>query len=192
MDLGKPPSPLTDTYTYTALGRGYLDMEWLYQLTLYGEYRVGGYNLLSLTHGLFALLALGILWVRLRKTGASLGWAVPILTCAMLACEPRFRVRPEVLTWVFLGAFLYILESRINRGRDLLFLLPWIQWVWVNTEGLFFLGWGLMGAYCLSSLVHSPKADAKLFRFSAAAFAVCLLNPYFIHGLLFPFHFSPP
>jgi hypothetical protein len=181
--------PSTDTYTYTASGRKYLDMEWLYQVALYGGYQAGGYTLLSLAHGALALLAFWLLWIRLRGTGAPTGLAVLAFTLALLACEPRFRVRPEVTTWVLLGLTLWILESRMNRGRDLLFLLPLVQWLWVNTEGLFFIGWGLMGAYCLSSFVHSSKVDAKLVRYSAAAFTLCLLNPYFMKGLLFPFSF---
>ena len=181
--------PSTDTYTYTATGRDYLDMEWLYQIALYGGFKMGGYTLLSITHGLLALLAFGLLWIRLEKTEAPSALAVLVFAVALLACEPRFRVRPEILTWVLLSLELWILESRVNRTRDLLFLLPFIQLLWVNTEGLFFIGWAVLGAYCLSSLIHSPKTDAKLLRYSLAAFGICLLNPYFFRGLLFPFTF---
>ena len=181
--------PSNDTFTYTSTERRYLDMEWLYQLSLYLGYLLGGYSLLSILHGILALLAFYLLWVRLKGTGAPTGLAVGLLTIALFACESRFRVRPEILTWVLMGLTLWILESRWSRGRDLLFLLPLIQWFWVNTEGLFFIGWALMGAYVLSSFVHSPKVDFKLVKYCGAAFAVCLLNPYFFQGLLFPFSF---
>ncbi len=179
--------PAQDAFTYTASSREYLDMEWLYQGAVYLIWRLGDYALLSISHTLLALAAFGLLWFRLRETGASPWSGVLLFLTAVLACEPRFRVRPEILTWVFLSLDLWILESRLQRKRDLLYLLPVIQLFWVNTEGLFFLGPAVIAIYLIASFSSSPKADPKLIRYGVLSAAACLANPYLIRGALFPF-----
>ncbi len=181
--------PTIDTFTYTVSGHEYLDMESFYQVPLYLLYRVGGYTWLSLSHIGFALMAFFLVWIRLRLVHAPLWMCVLLFAAAVLASETRIRVRPEVLSWVLLSLTLWILELRAAGKKDLLFLLPWIQWIWVNTEGLFFIGWGIMGFYALYGFASSAKADKKLIKYSALAVALCLLNPHFIRGFLFPFSF---
>ena len=181
--------PSVDTFTYTVPGNEYLDMEWLYQAFLYLGYLIGGYSLLSLSHTGLVLLALALLWIRLRSIGIPNSIGVLLFTAALLASETRFRVRPEVLTWVLMGLTFWILETRADRGRKFLFLLPVIQLFWVNTEGLFFLGLVSMGAYVLSDLTHHGRVDPKLLKFSWMSAGACLLNPHFFKGFFFPVSF---
>ena len=204
--------PSIDTFTYTVAGRPYLDMEWLYQLGLYLLWRIGSYPLLTLVHVGLALLAFYLLWIRLRATKAGPALSVAIFSLAVLASESRFRVRPELLTWVLLGLTLWILERAENnagsskkiipsppegeggvRGKgvdaNFLYLLPFVQLLWVNTEGLFFVGPVVMGIYLLSGLFHSRKLDPPLLKYSAISLALCMANPHFLNGFLFPFSF---
>ena len=181
--------PNMDTYTYTVTDHEYLDMESIYQVLLYLLYRLGGYECLSLSHILLALAAFFLVWIRLREKSAPFGVCVLLFAAAVLASETRIRVRPEVLSWALLGLTLLILEWRTTGKKDLLFLLPLIQWIWVNTEGLFFIGWAAMGFYSLSGLSPSAKTDKKLLKYFFLSLAICLLNSHFIHGFLFPFSF---
>lgn len=181
--------PTPDPFTYTRPGQEYLDMEWLYQIFLYLGFKWGGYSLLSLAHTALALFAFYLLWIRLRAAGASYEIALFTLVAGLLASESRFRVRPEVLTWVFLGLDLWILELRRNRRRDLLFLLPLLQLFWVNTEGLFFIGPVLMGISVLSSRLGPSGPDPKLLKYSVWSLVACLDNPYLLKGTLLPFSF---
>lgn len=178
--------PSLDAFTYTASNREYLDMEWLYQFGLYLSWACGGYALLSISHIVLALMAFFLLWSRTREAGVWPGISVLLFLITVLAAEPRFRVRPEILTWVFLSFVLWILDSRVRRKRDLLFLLPLIQLLWVNTEGLFFLGPVVMGIYLFGVRGWPVKLDPKLFRYSVLSALACLINPYWVRGLLFP------
>ncbi len=179
--------PSQDTYTYTVAGRPYLDIHWLYQVALYLFYRLGGYTLLSLVHSGLILAAFILAWKRVRLTGAPVWMGVLLLAAAIGASEIRFRARPEVASWFLMGLTLWVLDQRLYRKRNLLFLLPPLQLVWVNTEGLFVLGWGLMAFYWLSGYWHSGKPDPKLLRYSLGAVACGLVNPNFFRGLLYPF-----
>jgi tetratricopeptide (TPR) repeat protein len=56
-----------------------------------------------------------------------------------------------------------------------------VQLVWVNTEGLFVLGYVLLAA----ALVDRRR-DVRLWRASGLAAVAALLNPYFVEGALHP------
>jgi tetratricopeptide (TPR) repeat protein len=179
--------PSHDTFTYTVSDRAYVDLHWMYQTALYLVHRAGGYSWLTVAHVLLIVLAFVLTFARLRCTGSPYWMCVILLGVALLGCELRFRVRPEILTWVLMGLTLWILEQRMGRGRNLLFLLPLIQVVWINAEGLFLIGWVLAAFFLASGWFHDGKLDKALLKYSGLAAAACLLNPYFLRGVLFPF-----
>lgn len=178
--------PSNDTFTYTISGQPFLDIHWFYQVCLYLFFQTGGYGLVEIFHILLITAALFFVVKRLRLVGAAWWLCTLLLLTTLLACEIRFRARPEIASWFFLSLTLWVLDIRVQKGRDLLFLLPLIQLFWVNMEGLFVLGWAAMGIYILSGWIHSRRLDKKLLRYSLFAAASALLNPYFFKGLLFP------
>ena len=106
---------------------------------------------------------------------------------ALLACEVRFQVRPEILSWIYMLLMLWVLEFRTKDGRRYLFLLPLIQVMWTNSEGLFGIGLGLMAFSVISDFFHSSKVDKALWLYASLAAASCLINPYGFRGVLLPF-----
>jgi hypothetical protein len=178
--------PSLDTYTYSVPDHPYLDIHWLYQVLVYLLYRLGGYPLLILSHAAGIIAAIFLAFKRLRLTGAPLWICSILLTAALFSCEIRFRTRPEIASWVLFSLTLWVLELRMNQNRNLLFLLPLLQLVWVNVEGLFILGWGLMGIYGASGFFQPRGADPKLLRYCALSVAADLVNPYFLKALVFP------
>jgi hypothetical protein len=175
-----------DVYTYTVSDHPYLDIHWLYQIGLYLVYLAGGYSLLSILNIVLLVLVFLSTFQRLRQTGAPLWMGVILLGTAILACETRFDVRPEIVSWLLLSLTLWVLEARSRQNHNLIYWLPLIQLVWVNIEGLFPLGLILMGAYVLDNLIRSPQKDIQLCAYSFLSLAVCFLNPNGIQGVLFP------
>jgi len=178
--------PTVDIYTYGAEGHEYVDSHWLYQVLVHLLYRAGGYPLLTLAHAAVTVFAFGLGFLVLSRIGAPPGFRLLFFLLCLLGSEIRFQVRPEVLTWACLAIFLYVLEERRRGGKDLLFLLPWVQVFWTNVEGLFILGLGLLGFQLASDLLHSTQRDAKLWKVSGLCAVACLVNPYFLKGALFP------
>ncbi len=175
-----------DVYTYTVSDHDYLDIHWFYQILLYLAFKLGGYAVLSVLNTLLIFLVFILTYLRLRLTGAPLWMRVVLLEATLLACETRFQVRPEILSWALMSLVLLILEWREKRERDLLFLLPLLQLLWANMEGLFAIGLVLMGVYVLQEFFLSPQRDWKLLKYSAFSAAACLINPNFLRGFLFP------
>ncbi len=178
--------PSKDTFTYTVTSHDYLDIHWLYQVLLYTFYRLGGYSLISILNiGLIGSLFF-LTYLRLKLAQAPAWLSVILLAAVLFTTENRFRARPETLSWVLLSLTLWVLELRAQRKKDLLFLLPLIHLFWANVEGLFPLGWFLMGLYWFSAFIQDRASDKKLLVYSLASVAACLLNPYFLRGWLFP------
>ncbi len=179
--------PLKDAYTYSVPDHEYLDIHWFYQVLLYLAYLAGGYSFLSLCNIILILTAFGLAWFRVRSNGTSSWMGVLLMGAAAWISEIRFQVRPEILSWVFLGLMIWVLEQKEAKRRNWLFLLPLIQILWGNVEGLFVLGWGVMGLFLISSVIHEGRIDRKMLKWSALALVVCLVNPYFLKGAIYPF-----
>lgn len=179
--------PQKDVFTYTVNQNDYVDLHWLYQVAEYLVYQGGGYAGLSLVHLVLILAAFSLTVLRMRLENPP-PWAYAFLLLpAVLAIEIRFLVRPEIVSWVLLIFTLLILDLRANHQRNFLFLLPLIQVLWVNVEGLFILGWVAMGAYWIGGWIHSKRPDPALLKFGLLSLAADLLNPYFLRGVFFPF-----
>ena len=179
--------PRLDSFTYTVPSHPYVDMLWLYELGCYGLNQLGGPVLLSVVHDLLILAAFGLLAARMRQTQAPPGAVVFLLLPAILCAELRFLLRPEILSWVFLLLVLMALDARKKLGGSLLFVLPVLQALWVNTEGIFILEWVALGAYLVSDWIETRRPDKNLVQASLLTVAASFLNPYFIQGVLFPF-----
>ncbi len=180
--------PDKDAYTYTVPNNDYIDMHWLYQLLLFGIYSLSGFEGLTLFNALLILTALGLLLVRLLSVGTPIPLALSLLAVVGVIMELRYAVRPEVLTWSFLLLTILTLERYLGGDKKIVRWLVAIHLLWVNTQGLFILGWGVMGAYCLSDWIHNKKIDRTLWAWCAIAGAICVVNPYHINGVLFPFY----
>ena len=177
--------PSKDTFTYTQNDRDYLDSNGLYQVLLYLLQSHFGYGVLTFLNVVVLLLVFGLLGWRLWLSGASPPEACACLLAATFLMERRFIVRPEVFSWFFLALTLLILDYR-ERGRNYLRWLPLIQFFWVNTEGLFVLGWVALLAYGLNGFFRK-RPDKELLKFGFLSFVADLLNPYFLKGAVFPF-----
>jgi len=180
--------PDKDAYTYTVPNNDYIDMHWLYQLLLFGIYSLSGFEGLTLFNALLILTVLGLLLVRLLSIGTPIPLALSLIVVVGLIMEIRFSVRPEVLTWSFLLLTILTLERYLRGDKQILPCLIIIHLIWVNMQGLFILGWGVMGAYCLSDWIHNKKIDWTLWKWCVLAGASCIVNPYHINGVMFPFY----
>ena len=154
--------PREDRFTTGAAGHEYLDLHWLYQVLCFLLYKVGSYPLVSLAHLGAVLTAFGLTAWRVG-TRVQRPW-VPLLLLipALVAMELRFLERPELFSWVLLILTLVVLDLRLEKDRNFLFLLPLFQLVWVNMEGLFILGWAAMGSYLLTNWFHYKRVDQRI------------------------------
>ncbi|MGE3820850.1 MAG: hypothetical protein AB7I30_15660, partial [Isosphaeraceae bacterium] len=183
--------PQTDWYTYGAPESPWVDLHWIYQVGISWLHQRGGVPALTLAK--CVLTTLGILLLITTKRREWPYWAV--LTAwlpALLVLGGRMYVRPETLTFFYMTIFLAIL-FRIDRFPALALLLPFVQVLWVNTQGLFVFGPILLGFAIIDAALRPGAFAAGRSRWwrivlTAAGLTglACLLNPYGIRGALYP------
>lgn len=185
--------PETDDFSYTSAGREWIDLHWLYQLVTYGVYTafgVPGLALLRMAVILSTFLLLALI--------ASRNFSSPIFAGAMLIgvlAFERYFPRPETFTYLLVAAYLLILHRHYQRGGRVLWLLPLLQVLWTNVEGLFILGLVLVGAFIAGEIAEHILAPGGHMRKPLRAILVvgllCVmataLNPYGVRGMMFPF-----
>lgn len=179
--------PHKDHSTYTVPEHEYIDSHWLFQSVLYGIYRITGYN--GLTGMVMILTTLLLLTIVLHAwcNGSRPMATFLMLLLSLIIIEPSLGPHPELVTFLFISGTLLILDQYYYRKTNLLFLLPVIELVWCNLHGLFILGIVLSGSYFISVLVRDRKIDKRFLLWVTLSILVCLVNPYFLKGFLFPF-----
>ncbi len=178
--------PAHDVFTYTVPDHPYLEVQWAFDLLALGLYRAGGYPLLSFFNVVLIALAFACSWARLGRTHCPRWLGVPLLAAVVLACEFRFHLRAENLSWALLVGMLWVLELYVDRGKNLLFLPPLLEILWVNTEGIFPIGWAVVALFLLSAWIRAKRVDARLLSCFLLVLLAVLWNPYGYHILRVP------
>jgi hypothetical protein len=194
--------PQLDPFTFGSQDRKWVDIHWGFQILMSGVYAVGG------VAGLIVIAAIvGGLTLLVAATSRCRDWPIAVsLLCwspALVLMSWRFDPRPEIFTLLYIACFLAILWRAENHPR-LMWLLPALQVLWVNTQGLFIFGPILLTCYLLDQGVQDlwqrwrcgsfPSRRAWWAQVGAASLAVvaaCFLNPYLLDGVLFPLELLP-
>ncbi len=187
--------PRTDFFSFSREGQEWIDAQWFFQVICYGWYRLLGES--------------GPTWFTMFLSGALLlilSFAFPGRLplglrglCGLLfllGLNSRLICRPELLSGLYMAIMFASLE-RARQGRSAyLVLLPLIQALWVNSEGIWPIGLGIIGAYAADLALKSRRdpgfswqkpLPAAWAAAVGAAMLACFFQPYGLKGLLFPF-----
>jgi len=194
--------PRTNLLSHTQPERPTVDHQWLFQLGLYTVWRWVGVQGAILLKAAVVAAAFGFAAATALRKGAH-----PVLTgivalVAAYAARFRFTLRPQVVAFLLLSVYLYVLERwRAGRSRGLLVLLP-LQVLWANVHGSAVVGWALTAAYAageglravtarrLRDVVPAPRparAVALLGLLAAVLLPLTLLNANGARVLTEPF-----
>jgi tetratricopeptide (TPR) repeat protein len=204
--------PRSEPFSFTVIGHRWIDIHWLFQVVLSLAYEIGGVHALDV---LRAVVILGVFAFLVRRCRRAAGpsTVVAVLLLVTMACQERFLMRPEIVSWAFMLAVLAALEraldadSRPARLRILLLFLPLLQIVWVNVQGLFILGPAFIALALAAALVEfararnaarrgasglpvawsDPDRIVDLLLALAISAVACLVNPYGAAALRVPF-----
>jgi tetratricopeptide (TPR) repeat protein len=202
LEHGRPPD--VDPFTFGSEDRPWVDVHWLFQLLLLFVFRLGGTSAaILLAASVISLAVLVVLAARPR--GSSLPMMLLCWIPALILINYRSQPRPESLTLLFLSVYFAVL-TRAGDRPGLIWLLPAVQLLWVNVQGLFALGPVILGMWIFARLVpllwHRLRGKAVemsrprrwWFHVQGASVLVilaCLANPYGVKGALFPLELYP-
>ncbi len=192
--------PSTDVLSFTVPDHSWTNLQWLYDVILYGLYGMGGADLLVVTAAACYAAAFALCAANVRR---SLG---PLATCLLVvaitaAAAERFLIRPEMATFVLLALVAWIVDdARAGSGRRLWLLVP-LMVLWVNLHALFVLGVMVIAAAMAAAVAAElpllpprwreasklePQRRRQLLLAGGASIAATVCNPYLLEGVFFP------
>jgi hypothetical protein len=173
-----------DPYSYSAAGHVWNDHEWLAEVALafcYGTMGVAGLKLMKClcTAATIVLIAMGE-----AETGASETVQFCVLMIAAVALGAQMQFRPQLFTFIFFAATLWIL-ARDNYGRRApLWLIAVMMMPWVNLHGGFFIGLIALVIYTAVATIRDLYEERgwnhglRLVGVTIATIAATLATPY--------------
>jgi len=159
--------PTADPFSHLLDGSPWIAEYWLFQILIYPIWWLGGDALLVLAKAAWVaalFTAAGAVLVARGKTSWEL-WALLSLPVLLILAD-RLALRPELVTWGALLAFMLILPRGLDPlPRHAFWALPAIQMLWTNAHPGFLLGPFLLGlaagARGLTCLWRGEKARLK-------------------------------
>ena len=188
--------PRAEPFLYTVPWSRYVDLQWLWQLSIYGANQWGGILAMNLLCVGYTFVASAILLIRCRNWCGGLG-AVSAGFLLFFFMVNFWDFRPHTVSWIYLGLVLLCLERHSAGEKQAVWFLPLVMLGWVNCHALFSLGLMTIGLWTIGELVEAFLAKGqdraknleKVYRLIGAgglSGLACLINPYGWEGLLFP------
>lgn len=183
--------PATDPFTYTVSDHAYIDLQWLFQMVVYGMHQLAGpagitSATIALTLGFLATLAL-----RTQRRNGGIGSGTLVLLM-LFTLATLWEPRPHLLSWLYGSVLLLILEEYARGYRRWLPAIPLVMVLWVNSHALFILGLVILAIYIAGQLIAAKRRpgyfrpDKRLLAWAGVAVVACLINPYHIGAFLLP------
>ncbi len=188
--------PHEDVFSYTARGNPWIELRWVYCWLLYQGIERLGPAIVSLAPFAMLLAAFAIVVVPTLRADR-IGSAAIVLLFALLAASGRFFIRPELITYLLFALYLRVIERHRRQDGRAIYVLPFLQVIWVNSHTLFALGPALVGLLCIDSLFRirrarrlalpavSPRSALRPWVVLALTVAACLVNPYGFRSIPF-------
>jgi len=178
--------PSQEMFTYGAANNSYVDLYWMYQVSMAVLDKLGGAFLLVLANALFIAGSLFVVFHR-SVSHPKAPVALALLFLFFVAFTANYEMRPHAASWLYLGLLLMVWEGYYQDSGRSLILVPIIMLLWVNTQPTFILGWLVTLSFWFSVTLREKSIDKKTTVFGALGIVICLLNPYFLRGVSLPF-----
>jgi hypothetical protein len=190
--------PKTNLLTYTYPDFPFINHHWLSEVIFYLVDEISGANGLLIITVSTVLATVFILVQYLFKKTSVAAIAIVFLVFHFLLFE-RTDVRPEIFSFLFLVLFITVLYRYKEKPTRQIFLLPFIELLWVNTHVYFPVGLIVIAAFITDDVLIRHNKIIQLIKkksfpqstkillisFFLSLFAT-LFNPNFISGALYP------
>jgi hypothetical protein len=176
--------PGTNLFSYTAGDFPFVNHHWLGEVALYGGYRLVGLSGLIMLKAILLAGAFGLALAAAWRPRLAIP-AMGVGLVSLFIMIERTDVRPEVFSFLFLAWYLFVLYRK--PASRLLWTLPLVQLLWVNTHIYFFMGPFLYVAFLAGRYAQNIQMPSR--RLLAGGFliaAATLVNPHGLAGAVYP------
>jgi hypothetical protein len=193
--------PHTDPFSWTAGGEKWTTHEWLFEMVAWFIYSAGSFASLVVFR---ILLMLGIILIPLlflKDSRVSPLWLFIFGLTGILMLLARGSLRPHLLTAMFFGLYVVILEGWLRGRINSLWWLPGLMLIWANWHSGATFGILIVIYYLAWQYMANPHkiVDGKIKAHpTLKPLAICLgtvviaalVNPNFFGMLTYPIRLS--
>ena len=186
--------PKTNLFSYTNPDFPFINTHWLFEVVAYWFSQTVGLQVLLILKVVIILLSVWLIFQTIPKDKQTL--LLPISFIFLHVLRERLELRPEIFSFLFTAASLFILERFLKTKTRWIFILPAIQLLWINTHIYFFVGLILQAIFILHLTyqylrLHLSGVKLKILRIIfGLSVALSLINPHGLAGLLYPLEVS--
>lgn len=194
--------PSRDFMSYTLAGHAWTDHEWLAEVVIYSLYRLAGLWGPIVFFAIVICTTFTLVYLQMRQRRIQPVLASFVVAAAFMASSASWGPRIQMMTLMFLAAYMFILQRyRSTHSRRLLILLPALMLLWANIHGGFVLGIAVIAITLAGEWMNRVTGhdeawstdDLKVLAFAlAATVGVTMVNPNGIRQLLYPLTFVLP
>jgi hypothetical protein len=191
--------PSNDPLSWTVRDHEWTNVQWLFDVLIYGLYRLGGPSLLVVTAAIAYSAATALLLVNLRRhVGPVL--ASLLGAWAVIISQERFAIRPEMVSYPLIQVILFLYATGRVAGRKRLWFLPAVMCFFANCHSFFIVGEVVIGCQMAGTLLSDsfllpsgwrrpvdPRVRRQVLATGGAALLATIVNPFGVKGALFPF-----
>ncbi len=179
----------TNHYSYTEPQKAVVNHHWGSGFIFYLIFRRFGFEGLSFFYILLVVISFLLIFrVGVKLSNFSLAYFCSVVTLPFFIS--RTEVRPEGLSYLLLSLYFFLLyKYKLGQYKSLcLWIIPFLQMVWVNLHSFFIFGLVLVAAFLGDALVNGKDQRVKkqlliIFLISCLA---CLMNPFGFKGAFLP------
>ncbi len=174
-----------DPYSYSVPGAPWHDYEWLGEVVMAAVYNTAGVVGLKLWKFVCSALVVFFIAETEAETGAPPSTQLLVLLVAALALVLQMQFRPQMFTFVLLGALLAMLaRENYRRAGVRLWLVVPLMALWANLHGGWVIGIVVLALYAGVATLYDLSSGegwargVRLAAIAAAGAAATLVNPY--------------
>lgn len=189
--------PKTNLFSYTNPDFPFINTHWLFEVFVFFASQTIGLPALLILKIIIFLISIYLVLKIIPKENNIL--LLPIGFIFLHVLRERTELRPEIFSFLFTAGILYILEKYLRGPTKLIYLLPAVQLLWINTHIYFFVGLTLQAIF----LVHSGYQNLRFYQnvpesgnkggnikllglIFLLSVTVSLINPNGLTGFLYP------
>lgn len=182
--------PKTNLFSYTNPDSPFINTHWLFEVLVYLVNQTIGLQWMLILKIVVILLSIWILIKTIPKQNSV--FLLPVGFIILHVLRERIELRPEIFSFLFTAFTYYTLERFLRGPTKLVFILPAVQLIWINTHIYFFVGFILQAIFLIHLTYQNLRShilSGKL-KLLAGIFILSvilsLINPNGLNGLLFP------
>lgn len=174
--------PKINLFSYTNPDFPFINTHWLFGVIAFLFNQTIGLQFFLVLKILIFLVSVWLIMKIIPKENQVL--LLPVGFIFLHVLRERLELRPEIFSFLFTALTYYILEKNLKAPTKLIFFLPVIQLLWINTHIYFFVGL-ILQAIFLRLHLRGVNAGISVIIF-ITSILVSLINPNGLNDFLYP------